>query len=71
MKFRILLIVSAIAAIFYTCDNDSDSFDVGNVFLDNKAVIGYVDSFSLKLSTIRLDSFVTTGVSDIFLGYLK
>ena len=71
MKFRILLLVSAIAAIFYTCDNDGDSFDVGNVFLDNKAVIGYVDSFTLKLSTIRLDSFVTTGNSDIFLGYFK
>lgn len=68
MKFRILLLVSAVAAIFYTCDNDGDSFDVGNVFLDNKAVIGYVDSFSLKLSTIRLDSFITTGSTDIFLG---
>lgn len=68
MKFRILLLVSAVAAIFYTCDDDGDSFDVGNVFLDNKAVLGYIDSFTVHLSTIRLDSFVTQGATDIFLG---
>ena len=68
MKVRIFLLVSLIAAIFYTCDDDGDSFDVGNVFIDNQAVIGYVDSFTLQLSTIRLDSFITMGNTDIFLG---
>ena len=71
MKTRFLLLAGIVATIFCTCDNDGDSFDVGNVFLDNRAVVGYVDSFTLQLSTIRLDSFVTTGTTDIFLGYLN
>jgi len=71
MKFRNFLLISIIAALFATCDNDGDSLDVGDVFSDNQAVMGYVDSFSLKLSTVRLDSFVTSGYSDLFLGYYK
>lgn len=71
MKVRIFLLVSFIAAIFYTCDNDGDSYDVGDVFSDSRSVLGYVDSFSLRLSTIRLDSFITSGNTDIFMGYYK
>ena len=71
MKVRILLLVSLIAAVFYTCDDDGDSYDVGDVFSDSRSVLGYVDSFSLRLSTIRLDSFITSGSSDIFVGYYK
>lgn len=71
MKIRILLLIGVVAAIFCTCDPDSDSHFVGDVFTDNKTVLGYVDSFSLQLSTIRLDSFVTTGNSNIFMGYYK
>jgi hypothetical protein len=71
MKVRIFLLVSLIAAILCTCDNDGDSYDVGDVFTDNRSVLGYVDSFSLKLSTVRLDSFITSGSPDIFMGYYK
>ena len=71
MKVRILLLVSLIAAVFYTCDDNGDSYDVGDVFSDSRSVLGYVDSFSLRLSTIRLDSFITSGSSDIFVGYYK
>ncbi|GEM_PF-2125944 len=71
MKFRILLLVSTIAAMFYTCDSDGDSYVVGDVFTDNKAVLGYVDSFSLNLSTIKLDSVITSGTTNIFMGYYK
>lgn len=71
MKIRILLLIGALAAVFCMCDPDGDSRVVGDVFTDNKAVLGYVDSFSLKLSTIRLDSFVTTGNSNIFMGYYQ
>ena len=71
MKIRILLLIGVVAAIFCTCDPDGDSRVVGDVFTDSRAVLGYVDSFSLKLSTVRLDSFITSGNTDIFMGYCK
>ena len=71
MKIRIFLLIGVIAAFFCTCDPDGDSRVVGDVFTDNKTVLGYVDSFSLQLSTIRLDSFVTSNNTDIFMGYYK
>ncbi len=71
MKLRKLLLASAIVALFATCDRTGDSYIVGDVFTDNKAVLGYVDTFSLQLSTIRLDSFVTSGLNDIYTGYFK
>jgi len=71
MKFRNFLIASVLVAMFATCDNDGDSLDVGDVFSDNQSVLGRVDSFSLKLSTIKIDSFATSGYSNLFLGYCK
>lgn len=71
MKIRILLLIGVVAAIFCMCDPDGDSRVVGDVFTDNKTVLGYVDSFSLKLSTIRLDSFATSGGTNIFMGYCQ
>ena len=71
MKIRILLLIGVVAAIFCTCDPDGDSRVVGDVFTDSRAVLGYVDSFSLRLSTVRLDSFITSGNTDIFMGYCK
>ena len=71
MKIRILLLIGVVAAIFCTCDPDGDSRVVGDVFTDNRTVLGYVDSFSLKLSTVRLDSFITSGNTDIIMGYCK
>ena len=64
MKIRILLLIGVVAAIFCTCDPDGDSRVVGDVFTDSRAVLGYVDSFSLRLSTVRLDSFITSGNTD-------
>ncbi len=71
MKFRKLLLASVVVTLFVTCDRTGDSYIVGDVFTDTRAVLGYVDSFSLQLSTIRLDSFVTSGYSDIFIGHFK
>lgn len=71
MKIRFLLLIGVVAAIFCTCDPDGDSRVVGDVFTDTKSVLGYVDSFSLKLSTIRLDSFPTSGGTSIFVGYCQ
>lgn len=71
MKFRKLLLASIVAALFAACDSTGDSYVVGDVFSDNLAVLGYVDTFSLQLSTIRIDSFVTSGHSDFFFGYYK
>lgn len=71
MKLCKFLLAGAIFALFVTCDRTGDSYIVGDVFSDNRAVLGYVDSFSLQLSTIRLDSFVTSGNSDIFIGHFK
>ncbi len=68
MKIRNLLLASAIAISLVTCDNDGDSFEVGEIFAESQSVFAYVDSFSLRLSTIRLDSFQTSGFSKIFLG---
>lgn len=68
MKFRNLLLTGAVASLFLMCDPSGDSYIVGDVFTDNQAVLGYVDSFSLKLSTIRLDSFPTSGHKDFFFG---
>lgn len=71
MKLCKFLLTGAILALFVTCDRTGDSFLVGDVFTDNRAVLGYIDSFSLQLSTIRVDSFVTSGNSDIFIGHFK
>ena len=71
MKFRNFLIASILVYAFAACDNDGDSLDIGDVFSDNQAVMGYVDTFSLKLSTIKVDSFATSGYQSLFLGYYK
>lgn len=72
MKLRKFLLVGAVLALFVTCDRTGDSYIVGDVFTDTRATLGYIDSFSLQLSTIRLDSFPTSGTSnDIFIGHFQ
>lgn len=71
MKFRNFLLVGLVATMFSMCDAGGESYRVGDVFTDTKTVFGYVDTFSLKMSTIRLDSFVTSGNQDLFIGYYK
>ncbi len=71
MKLRQIIAAGLIATLIAACDRNGDSYIVGHVLTDPSSTIGYTDTFNLKMSTVRLDSFNTSGYDVIHMGYYK
>lgn len=67
---NILVLVSVL--ILYSCNkNDSELLSVGSNFIEPNTRIIKVDTFGIQLSTIKLDSIVTSNSETALLGQLN
>ncbi|MGE4587373.1 MAG: DUF4270 family protein, partial [Mangrovibacterium sp.] len=52
----------------FSCSDDSGNFDIGEDLVNTKSRVIMTDTFSVKLSTVKLDSISTSGISQLLCG---
>lgn len=57
--------------VLSACQSENNQFEIGEDLVESKTEISMVDSFSIQLSTIRIDSIPTSGQSNALVGYFK
>jgi hypothetical protein len=70
MEKKILLLLFPIIFIIHSCTNETDlnSFAIGENFISTQSSITLVDTFTIKLSTVLIDSIPTSGPANLLLG---
>jgi hypothetical protein len=67
---RKTIILFVLALICFSCgfESDMESLSIGGGFIDARTTISVVDSFSVSLSTVKIDSLTTSGNSVLWAG---
>lgn len=55
--------------LFSSCADDEAIYKIGDRFVKEESKIHYVDSLTVNVSTVRVDSLPATGNNTVFLGY--
>ena len=66
-----LILILFLASLLVSCQSDDSRFVIGEDLVSSKTEISMVDSFSVQLSTIKIDSIVTSGTSTLLTGHFK
>lgn len=67
---EVILSVLMILLIFIiSCNTDNEDFTLGSNFVENTTKIIQLDTFSLELSTVIVDSLITSATGVILAGY--
>lgn len=61
---RPLILLSFLSLIWFSCEDDDMSFEIGGKDLDLKTNMAYMDTFSVKTYTVMLDSIPTSNISN-------
>jgi len=67
MKKTNSLLVFVLGLILFSC-NSKGNFDVGEDLIDTQSGILIVDTFQVRLSTVKLDSLPTSGTAQLLCG---
>ena len=71
MRYYFLAFISLLS-IAISCDSDEiSSYNVGSEFLENEININVLDTFSIKSSTYKFDSIVTSSEGRVLLGHIE
>ncbi len=67
---KVFIIVLVIAGIFFSCgfDQNIDSVTIGEGFITSEASVSVIDTFTVGMSTVLLDSVRTSGGNVIWAG---
>jgi hypothetical protein len=68
MRKTILLFVLALICFSCGFESDMESLSIGGDFINTRSTISVVDSFTVSLSTVKIDSLTTSGNSIIWAG---
>jgi hypothetical protein len=68
MRKTIILFVSALICFSCGFESDMESLSIGGDFINARSTISVVDSFSVGLSTVKIDSLTTSGNSVLWAG---
>ena len=68
MRKTIILFVSALICFSCGFESDMESLSIGGDFISTRSTISVVDSFSVSLSTVLIDSLTTSGNSLLWAG---
>ncbi len=64
-----VFVASALAYFFLqSCDDGSSSFNLGDDFLESTTAVMMVDTFEVELSSILIDSIITSGNETMLIG---
>jgi hypothetical protein len=61
---KYFLLLSFLSFFFISCVDDDQPYEIGNDKIDVKALVGFIDTFSVKSYTVMLDSVPTSGLSN-------
>jgi hypothetical protein len=53
---------------FFQCDKNAEKFTLGEDYVDSQTSLNLIDTFSVNLSTLLLDSVVTSGTEALLVG---
>jgi len=65
---KVYSLLFIISSVLLSCNNDSGNFQIGEDLVDAKSGVLINDTFSVKLSTVILDSIPTSGTDQILCG---
>ncbi len=68
IPYRNFIILSLIIFFLFSCSDDENQFTIGQEFIDSKTTITMIDTFSVDLSTVVLDSVSTSDNNILFIG---
>jgi len=55
----------------FSCEDESNTYEVGSSWMDAQSKIVMIDTLTMKMSTIMMDSTVTSGKSVMMIGNIK
>ena len=67
MKKANFLLISILGLILFSCSNKGN-FDVGEDLIDTQSGIQIIDTFQVRMSTVKLDSVPTSGTKQLLCG---
>lgn len=70
IKFTILFIFISYL-FFYSCSENPGEFTLGEEFIESQTDLSLIDTFSVKLSTVLLDTVETSGTGNLLIGYYQ
>lgn len=65
----VLLFISLV--FLFSCEDDSNSYEVGSSWMNADSKIVMIDTLTMKMSTIMMDSTITSGKSVMMIGNIK
>ncbi|MBN2011472.1 DUF4270 family protein [candidate division KSB1 bacterium] len=57
--------------LFNTCDKNPSDLTLGKEFVESQTAITLIDTFSVKLSTVLLDTVITSGTEKMLIGHYR
>ncbi len=67
IKLSIFLILIAVL-VFNTCNENPGEFTLGEEFVESQTDLTLIDTFSVSLSTVILDTVITSGTGSMLIG---
>lgn len=69
LKHKFALLVIFISSIFFSmCKENPGESNIGEKFIESKTDLNLIDTFSVNLSTVILDTVITSGTGKILVG---
>jgi hypothetical protein len=68
MKFRINIYILLLLLVAVACDDEPDTLPLGQEVMKSSSRLVFIDTFSIKMSTVVMDSIVTSGTELLLTG---
>lgn len=68
--YKYLLLCISLMFLF-SCEDESNSYEVGSSWMDAQSKIVMIDTLTMKMSTIMMDSTITSGKGVMMIGNIK
>lgn len=68
-KNGLLIKLLFVGVLFSSCADDEAVYKIGDRFVKEESKIHFVDTLTVKVSTVRIDSFATAGYNTVLVGY--
>ncbi len=63
-----VLIISLLSLFFNTCQENPNDFTLGEEYVESQTDLNLIDTFSVSLSTVILDTVITSGTGRLLIG---
>ncbi|MGD9993383.1 MAG: hypothetical protein AB7S69_08790 [Salinivirgaceae bacterium] len=68
-KNGLLIKLLFVGVLFSSCADDEAVYKIGDRFVNEESKIHFVDTLTVNVSTVRIDSFVVSGYNTVLVGY--